>query len=53
MMQIYKVIVELYRNFDIELAHPEEEWQFAGGWLTSQNQLDMVIRRKKPQVSVV
>ncbi len=45
-MQIFKVIVELYRNFDMELANPEKEWHVSGGWLTRQTQMDMVLTQK-------
>ncbi|KAL9065628.1 MAG: hypothetical protein Q9157_007414 [Trypethelium eluteriae] len=46
MMQLLKVIVELYRHFDIELADPKKEWHISGGWLTRQTQMDMVLTKK-------
>jgi len=33
MMQLTKIIVELYRNFDITLANPDEEWNVSSSWL--------------------
>lgn len=47
MMQISKVIVELYRNYDIQLADPSKEWHVSGGWLTRQTQMDMIVREKR------
>lgn len=47
MMQISKVIVELYRNYEIELADPSKEWQVSGGWLTRQTQMDMIVSEKR------
>ncbi|KAI0096639.1 cytochrome P450 oxidoreductase [Nemania sp. FL0031] len=46
MMQLTKIIVELYRNFDIMLAHPEKEWKVSGGWLTRQTDMDMIIGKR-------
>ena len=45
-MQILKVIAELYRNFDIVLARPEEEWSVSGAWLTRQTQMDMKLTER-------
>ncbi len=42
-MQIHKLIVELYRNFDIELAEPEKEWHIQGGWIAKQTGMDMLV----------
>lgn len=46
MMQITKVILELYRNFEIKLADPSRAWQVSGGWLTRQTQMHMIIRKR-------
>lgn len=46
MMQLTKIIVELYRNYDIMLAHPEKEWKVSGGWLTRQSDMDMIIGKR-------
>lgn len=46
MMQITKVVVELYRNFEIELADPSKDWHVSGGWLTRQTQMDMILRKR-------
>lgn len=45
-MQILKVITELYRNFDIVLARPGEEWSVSGGWLTRQTRMDMKLTER-------
>ncbi|CRG87516.1 hypothetical protein PISL3812_04534 [Talaromyces islandicus] len=47
MMQLTKIVVELYRNFDILLANPDKEWTVSGGWLTRQSEMDMVLKRRK------
>ncbi|KAI0192472.1 cytochrome P450 oxidoreductase [Astrocystis sublimbata] len=46
MMQLTKIITELYRHYDIMLAHPEREWKVSGGWLTRQSDMDMIIGKK-------
>jgi hypothetical protein len=46
MMQLTKIIVELYRNFDIKLANPDKEWVVSGGWLTRQTEMDMVLIKR-------
>lgn len=46
-MQILKVMVELYRNFDIELARPEEDWHVSGAWLTRQTHMDMKLSKAR------
>lgn len=45
MMEMTKLIVELYRNFDIELPNPDHEWKVGGNWLTTQTDMDMVISK--------
>lgn len=46
MMQILKVIVEILRNFDLELADPESEWHVSGGWLTRQTNMGMFLTQR-------
>ena len=46
MVQITKVVVELYREFEITLAHPERSWRVSGAWLTTQQDLDVLVRRR-------
>jgi hypothetical protein len=46
MMQLTKIIVELYRNFEIALANPDKEWKVSGGWLTRQTDMDMILTRR-------
>ncbi|KAI0865193.1 cytochrome P450 oxidoreductase [Xylaria cubensis] len=46
MMQLTKIIVELYRNYDIMLAQPEKEWKVSGGWLTRQSDMPMIIGKR-------
>lgn len=50
MMQMSKLVVEFYRRFDAQLAHPEREWKVHGScWVTKQREMDMVV---KPYVQV-
>lgn len=46
MLEMTKVIVELYRNFDIELHDINHDWFVDGNWLTAQKDMDMIITRK-------
>lgn len=46
MMQLTKIIVELYRNFDIDLVDPSKDWTVSGGWLTRQSNMDMILTRR-------
>jgi hypothetical protein len=46
-MQLTKIVVELYRNFDIGLANPDKDWIVSGGWLTRQSEMDMVLKKRK------
>lgn len=43
MMQMGKLVVEFYRHFDAQLAHPEREWKVHGSWVTKQSEMDMVV----------
>lgn len=46
MMQLTKIIVELYRNFDITLESPDKEWVVSGGWLTRQTEMEMILTKR-------
>lgn len=46
MMQLTKIIVELYRNFEITLAQPNKEWKVSGGWLTRQSEMDTILTKR-------
>lgn len=46
MMEITKLIVELYRNFDIELPDADHEWDVGGNWLTTQTNMDMIFTKR-------
>ena len=50
MMEITKLIVELYRNFDIELPDQDHEWDVGGNWLTTQTNMDMVFKQDTASV---
>ncbi|TRX98040.1 hypothetical protein FHL15_001250 [Xylaria flabelliformis] len=50
MMQLTKIIVELYRNFEITLVNPEKDWKVSGGWLTRQSDMDVVLT-KRPAIA--
>ncbi|KAL6716510.1 hypothetical protein ACLMJK_006077 [Lecanora helva] len=43
LLQIHKLIVELYRNFDMELVNPDQDWHVQGGWIHKQTNMDMYI----------
>ncbi|CAN8104061.1 unnamed protein product [Discula destructiva] len=47
MMQLTKIIVELYRNFHITLENPEKDWTVSGGWLTRQSDMGMILTTRK------
>jgi hypothetical protein len=47
MMQLTKIIVELYRNFDLTLEFPDKEWTVSGGWLTRQSDMEMIIAKRE------
>jgi hypothetical protein len=46
MMQLTKIIVELYRNFEITLADPNKDWTVSGGWLTRQSDMDVILSKR-------
>lgn len=46
MMEMSKVIPELVRAYDWELAHPEREWKVLGHWFTKQTDMDMVFIKR-------
>jgi hypothetical protein len=46
MMQLMKIIVEIYRNFDVKLADPKKEWRVSGGWLTRQTDMNMILEKR-------
>lgn len=50
MMQLTKIIVELYRNFEITLANPDKDWTVSGGWLTRQSDMDVVLTKRSTVV---
>ncbi|RMD41173.1 hypothetical protein DV735_g3942, partial [Chaetothyriales sp. CBS 134920] len=45
-IEILKVIPELYRRFEIRLAHPEREWKICNHWFVQQEGVDCILRRK-------
>ncbi|KAI0010206.1 cytochrome P450 [Xylariaceae sp. FL0662B] len=46
MMQLTKIIVELYRNFNIKLTNPDKDWNVSGGWLTRQTEMGMTLTKR-------
>lgn len=42
-----KVIPELYRNFEIDLAYPEREWKVANHWFVQQHGVECTLRPRK------
>ncbi|KAL1962642.1 hypothetical protein VTN77DRAFT_9356 [Rasamsonia byssochlamydoides] len=45
MLEMWKVVFELYRNFDIELAN-KNEWTVDGRWFTTQSNVEVIIKPK-------
>ncbi|KAI1811398.1 cytochrome P450 [Poronia punctata] len=46
MMQLTKIIAELYRNFQITLVKPDSDWKVTGGWLTRQTEMDAILTKR-------
>ncbi|KAI9842249.1 MAG: hypothetical protein M1837_007394 [Sclerophora amabilis] len=51
LMQILKLIAELFRHFDIELADPNKRWHVEGTWITKQTGMDMVFLDRRTRES--
>ncbi|ETN45757.1 uncharacterized protein HMPREF1541_09590 [Cyphellophora europaea CBS 101466] len=47
-IEISKVIPELYRRFEISLAHPEKEWKITNHWFVQQEGVECILRKRKP-----
>lgn len=47
MLQIYKVVFEFYRRFDVALADPAKEWKVSGNWVTKQTDMPMIVRPRE------
>jgi len=45
MLEMWKVVFELYRNFDIDLAS-DKEWTVDGRWFTSQSNVQVIVKPK-------
>lgn len=45
MLETLKLMVELYRTFDIRLSDPEFVWTIDGSWLTTQHMADFEVSR--------
>ncbi|KAI0446171.1 cytochrome P450 [Xylaria telfairii] len=46
MMQLTKIIVELYRHFEITLVDSSKDWTVSGGWLTRQSDMDVILSKR-------
>ena len=46
-VEINKVIPELYRQFEVQLAEPEKEWRITNHWFVQQEGVDCVLRKRK------
>lgn len=42
LFEIFKLVLEICRNFDFRLADPERRWRVQGSWVTKQTGMDMV-----------
>lgn len=47
LFEIYKLVLEICRNFDFQLANPEREWHVQGSWVTKQTEMDMLFIQHK------
>lgn len=45
MIMISKVVVEFYRRFDASLPGSGPGWKIRGGWVTKQEDLELVLSR--------
>lgn len=46
LMEMQKVVPQLLREFDIELHHPERDWETKNVWFLQQGELVCDIRRR-------
>lgn len=46
MMELNKIVVELYRHYNVILANPEMPWKISGHWITRQSDMDMILTRR-------
>lgn len=51
MMQMVKLVFELYRHFEIGLPEPAREWKVSGGWITKQMGMDLVFVEREGWVT--
>ena len=45
-VEINKVIPELYRQFEVQLAQPDKEWRIINHWFVQQEGVECVLRRR-------
>jgi cytochrome P450 len=50
-VEINKVIPELYRRFEVELAEPEKEWRITNHWFVQQEGVVCTLRRREGAVA--
>lgn len=46
MMEMHKVLPELFRRYIVDLTHPEKEWKITNHWFVQQDELICSLRRK-------
>lgn len=47
MLELSKLIPQLYRRFDFELSHPEKEWTLHDYWFVKQTGLICKVKRRE------
>ncbi|KAF2219367.1 cytochrome P450 [Elsinoe ampelina] len=47
MLEMWKVVFELYRTFDVQLEDPKQELAVDGRWFTTQRSVKVVLTKKK------
>ncbi|KAH6653277.1 cytochrome P450 [Truncatella angustata] len=45
-LEIYKLIPELLKHFEIALVHPERDWTVEGFWVAKQKDMNVTLRRR-------
>ena len=47
LMEMAKIIPQIVRNFDLELAHPKKEWTTYNMWFVKQTDFLVNVSRRK------
>lgn len=50
LLEMSKLVPQILRNFTVELADPEKEWELADYWFVKQTGLICRIRRREKEI---